>query len=86
MGVDKVKWIFVVLNFFFVWSVLSPATRYSLLERARSRGRGYGEFELTASVIVKVLPAPVYMCRGVSLVRSCAGNKVTGAVLPFFPM
>ena len=39
----------------------------------------------TASVIVKVLPAPVYRCWGVLLVRSCAGNKVTGAVLPFFP-
>ena len=35
---------------------------------------------------MKVLPALVYGCRGVLRVRSCAGNKVTGAVLPSFPM
>ena len=45
-----------------------------------------GSSYCTVSVVVKVLSAPVSRCRGVSLVRSCAGNKVTGAVLLFFPM
>ena len=40
----------------------------------------------TVSVMVEVLPASVCRCRGVLLVRSCAGNKVTGAVLRSFPM
>ena len=38
------------------------------------------------SVVVKMLPAPVYGCRGVLRVRSCARDMVTGAVLPSFPM